>query len=59
MINRLFKYATAETARSILLSGSLRWSAPELFNDPFEFKNLFALGFELKDLGGSRGRVPR
>jgi hypothetical protein len=33
MIKRLFKYATTDTARAILRTGTLRWSAPELFND--------------------------
>ncbi len=32
----LVKYCTADTAKKILSSQSLRWSAPHLFSDPFE-----------------------
>jgi Protein of unknown function (DUF2971) len=42
----LYKYTTAGTAVSILLRKKLRWSAPELFNDPFEFKNPFQFNFD-------------
>jgi len=49
MIKRLFKYATTDTARAILRTRTLRWSAPELFNDPFEFKSPLELGFEWED----------
>ena len=41
---------TVETARLVLDNRTLRWSAPQLFNDPFEFKSPFALGFEWEDL---------
>jgi hypothetical protein len=33
---RLFKYVTADTARTILENGTLRWSSPAMFNDPFD-----------------------
>jgi Protein of unknown function (DUF2971) len=33
---RFFKYATANTARTILENGTLRWSSPAMFNDPFD-----------------------
>src|SRR5258708_7791396 len=50
MIKSLFKYATTDTARAILRTRALRWSAPELFNDPFEFKSPLEFGFEWDDL---------
>jgi hypothetical protein len=33
---RLFKYATASTAKIILDSCTLRWASPVMFNDPFD-----------------------
>lgn len=36
----LFKYTTGETARIILRTGRMRWSSPDLFNDPAEFRRL-------------------
>jgi hypothetical protein len=48
MIQRLFKYASIETAEKILRT--LRWSAPQLFNDPFEFKSPLEFGFEWEEL---------
>lgn len=36
----LFKYTTSDTARIILRTGRLRWSSPEIFNDPAEFRRL-------------------
>lgn len=45
-MQKLFKYVTVETARAVLANKTLRWSAPETFNDPFEFKSPFGLGFE-------------
>jgi Protein of unknown function (DUF2971) len=33
---RFFKYVTANTARTILENGTLRWSSPAMFNDPFD-----------------------
>lgn len=33
---RLFKYATASTAKIILDNCTLRWSSPVMFNDPFD-----------------------
>jgi hypothetical protein len=33
---KFYKYTTAKTARSILEKGTLQWSSPALFNDPFE-----------------------
>ena len=33
---RFFKYVTADTARMILENGTLRWSSPAMFNDPFD-----------------------
>lgn len=42
----LVKYCTVETALKILQSQSLRWSAPNLFNDPFELNHLTSLSFD-------------
>jgi hypothetical protein len=50
MTQRLFKYTCAETAVTILRNQTLRWKAPELFNDPFEFKSPFEFGFEWEEL---------
>ena len=33
-----FKYVTMRTARSVLKYGTLRWSAPSNFNDPFDIQ---------------------
>ncbi len=33
-----YKYLTIDAARAVLRNGTLRWSAPSSFNDPFEFK---------------------
>ena len=50
MAQQLFKYVTADTAKRILQNRTLRWSAPESFNDPFEFKSPFEFGFQWEDL---------
>jgi hypothetical protein len=50
MAQQLFKYVTADTAKKILQNRTLRWGAPESFNDPFEFKSPFEFGFEWEDL---------
>ncbi|WP_101759662.1 DUF2971 domain-containing protein [Oceanicoccus sp. KOV_DT_Chl] len=39
-IASLVKFCSAETGLKILNSQSLRWSAPHLFNDPFELSHL-------------------
>jgi hypothetical protein len=31
-----YKYMTADTAKTVLRNGTLRWSSPILFNDPFD-----------------------
>jgi hypothetical protein len=50
MPGSLFKYMSADLAKIVLDKRTLRWSAPERFNDPFEFKSPFELGFEWEDL---------
>jgi hypothetical protein len=50
MIRQLFKYASIETAQAILQNRTLKWSAPELFNDPFEFKSPLELGFDWNEI---------
>ena len=47
---RLFKYSTAPTALTILKNRTLRWRAPDWFNDPFEFKSPFEYGFEWDEM---------
>ena len=46
LIPRLFKYVTFKAATCILENKTLKWSNPDLFNDPFEFKSPFEYGFE-------------
>jgi hypothetical protein len=36
----LYKYTTQSTAKIVLETGRLRWSSPELFNDPSEFQRI-------------------
>jgi len=50
MFAPLFKYVNASTALTILENKTLQWSAPALFNDPFEFKSPFQYGFEWDEL---------
>lgn len=42
----LVKYCSATTAAAILNSRSLRWSAPNLFCDPFELTHTASLNFD-------------
>jgi hypothetical protein len=48
--DRLFKYVTAKTAESILENGTLRWSSPDAFNDPFDLKHNVEFGFEWEEI---------
>jgi hypothetical protein len=50
MTTRLFKYATASIGLTILKNRTLRWRAPDWFNDPFEFKSPFEYGFEWDEM---------
>ena len=36
--DHFYKYMTADTARLVLQNRTLRWSAPKLFNDPFDIQ---------------------
>lgn len=45
-----YKYATSNTANIILSSGKLRWSAPELFNDPFDHQVTYKFQYALQEL---------
>lgn len=38
-----YKYTSLETAHRVILSKSFRWSAPTLFNDPFDHQTGFVL----------------
>lgn len=40
-----FKYVTADTAEKILESGKLLWTAPHLFNDPFDHRITYRFSF--------------
>lgn len=42
----LVKYCSAKTAAAILKSHSLRWSAPNLYGDPFELSHTSGLNFD-------------
>lgn len=42
----LVKYCSASTAKIVLASQSLRWSAPHLFSDPFELNYQSQLNFD-------------
>jgi DUF2971 family protein len=49
-IPRFFKYVAFETAIKILENKKLRWSTPDSFNDPFEFKSPFEYGFDWDEM---------
>lgn len=40
-----YKYMTCATAHAVLFNGSLRWSKPSLFNDPFDHQISFKFPF--------------
>lgn len=42
--HNFFKYMPADTAVSVLKSRALRWSSPNLFNDPFDVPREFSTG---------------
>lgn len=42
-MNQLFKYFSPQIARTFLQSWALRFTPPDLFNDPFEFRPLLSL----------------
>jgi hypothetical protein len=50
MTATLFKYVRCKTALKILENKTLQWSAPDLFNDPFEFKSPFEFEFAWDEL---------
>lgn len=43
-----YKYYSSSTALLVLQSGKTRWSAPRLFNDPFDFPNQMHYSFSGK-----------
>jgi len=45
-----FKYMSAETARIVLTTRSLRWSSPVLFNDPFDVPRELSFGITPDEL---------
>ncbi|MFD0738418.1 DUF2971 domain-containing protein [Lysobacter koreensis] len=54
--SHLYKYTSADTAKVVLSTGCLRWSSPEIFNDPAEFRRLPSFEPSLVD---SIPQVPR
>ena len=46
----LYKYTSPETAKAVLLGRSLRWSSPQLFNDPFDVRRELELPFTNDEL---------
>lgn len=46
----LVKFADADTGQKILAESKLRWSAPCLFDDPFELDHLSKLNYDAKTL---------
>ncbi len=49
-ISALIKFCSADTGQKILNSQTLRWSAPHLFNDPFELDHNSIPDFSSEDL---------
>ena len=49
-VTSLVKFTDAESALRILTDASLRWSAPSLFNDPFELDHHSKLNFDSRTL---------
>lgn len=49
----LVKYCSVDSARALLSSQSLRWSAPSLFLDPFELNHKTPLSFDPQTILGA------
>lgn len=47
---RFFKYMNPESAISSLENGTMRWSCPRLFNDPFDFPVFMDFAFSGEDI---------
>jgi hypothetical protein len=45
-----FKYLTVETAKKVLENGTLRWSAPRRFNDPFDIQFDMYVDYQEREL---------
>lgn len=45
---RFFKYTSAQTARKILETGTVRYSSPLLFNDPFDIQSGLHFDFDIE-----------
>lgn len=43
---RFYKYFTPEASTAVLGNGTLKWSSPRLFNDPFEFPTAMDFSFK-------------
>ena len=48
--DRFYKYTSAETALKIIESGSVRYSSPRLFNDPFDVQSGLHFDFDIDTL---------
>ena len=51
-----FKYMSAATANIVLRHGTLRWSSPILFNDPFDVPRELSFGLGADDIVRALGR---
>ena len=51
----MFKYTTSKTALAILTTGTMRWSAPYVFNDPFDLQ--FDMPLIIKDAARMRRAI--
>ncbi len=49
-IDIFYKYTDANSAKKILAAGTLKWSSPLLFNDPFDVPRELAFGFGKEDI---------
>lgn len=50
---RFYKYMSPEAALASLDNGTMKWSSPRLFNDPFDFPTSIDFGFQGDDLANA------
>jgi len=56
-LEQFYKYVTASTALKIIQGKQLRWSSPNLFNDPFDHQTGFEWDFSGDDLYGQLAKL--
>jgi len=54
---RFYKYMTADAAKAVLATATLRWSSPTRFNDPFDVPRTVNLGFGEAELRAALHRA--